>query len=72
MVINKEGTVMQGGGIQDPKLVEENESLKKNEKEARIEVLRLQEIIRKHRLLAKFKEVLTAEKHQFKIDNLKQ
>ena len=30
------------------------------------------DIIRKYRLMNKFKEVLTAERHQFKIDNLKQ
>lgn len=32
----------------------------------------LQDIIRKQRLMNKFKEVLVAERHQFKIDNLKQ
>ena len=45
--------------------------LKVNEKEARDEVLRLQDVIRTYRFMYKFKEVLTAEKHQYKIDNLK-
>ena len=35
-------------------------------------MLRLQDIIRKYRIMNKFKEVLTAERHQYKIDNLKQ
>ena len=43
-----------------------------NEREAREHVLRLQDIIRKYRIMNKFKEVLTAERHQYKIDNLKQ
>ena len=44
----------QGGGPADPKLLEELEELKKNEAEARAEVLRLQNIIRKYRILAKY------------------
>jgi hypothetical protein len=56
----------------DPKRRAELEALKANEKEARQEVLALQDIIRKQRLMNKFKEVLVAEQHQFKIDNLKQ
>lgn len=62
----------QGGGPADPKLLEELEELKKHEEEARTEVLRLQNIIRKYRIMSKFKEVLTRERHQYKIDNLKQ
>ena len=30
------------------------------------------DLIRKYRLMNKFKEVLASERHQFKIDNLKQ
>jgi hypothetical protein len=69
MVINKNGEVSMGGT--DPKLLEELEELKKNEKEARDHVLKLQDVIRKYRIMNKFKEILTAEKHSFKIDNLK-
>lgn len=72
LIINSDGSVAQGGGPADPKLLEELEELKKNEAEARAEVLRLQNIIRKYRILAKFKEVLARERHQYKIDNLKQ
>ena len=49
----------------------ELESLKYNEGEARKEVLRLQDVIRKYRIMNKLKEILTAERHEFKIDNLK-
>lgn len=68
----RDGSIAQTGGAQDPRLVEELETLKQNEQESRQEVLRLQDMIRKNRILNKFKEVLTAEKHAFKIDNLKQ
>jgi hypothetical protein len=71
MVINKDNTIGQLGAT-DPKLLEELENLKKNELEARNEVIKLQDVIRKLRLLHKFKEVLVADKHQYKIDNLKQ
>ena len=54
------------------KLQEENEQLKLNEREAREEVMRLQDVIRKYRVMMKFKEVLTNDRHNFKIDNLKQ
>jgi hypothetical protein len=37
--------------------------VKTNEKEAREQVLRLQDTIRKYRIMNKLKEVLTAEKH---------
>ena len=56
----------------DPKFLEQLETLKVNEKQSRDEVDRLIDIIRRQRLMNKFKEVLTHEKHQFKIDNLKQ
>jgi uncharacterized protein YjgD (DUF1641 family) len=59
------------GGAQDPRILEELDTLKIKEKEARDELLKLQDVIRKSRILNKFKEVLTAEKHAFKIDNLK-
>jgi len=39
------------------------EELKLNEKEARDLVMRLQDTIRKYRIMNKLKEVLTAEKH---------
>lgn len=54
------------------KICDENEQLKMYEKEARDEVQRLQDVIRKYRVMMKFKEVLTQERHDFKIDNLKQ
>jgi len=54
------------------KLLDENENLKLNEREAREEVQRLQDVIRKYRMMMKFKEVLTAERNEFKIDNLRQ
>ena len=47
----------------DPKFLEQFENLKVNEKQARDEVDRLIDIIRKQRLMNKFKEVLTNEKH---------
>jgi len=62
LVINKDGTVGQTGA-NDPRMLEELETLKMNEKEARDEVLRLQDIIRKYRIMNKFKEVLTSERH---------
>ena len=70
-MINKDGSAVPAGQT-DPRLLEELEDLKQNEREAREEVIRLHEIIRKYRFMSKFKEVLIAEKHQFKIDNLKQ
>ena len=72
VVVMRDGSIAQTGGTQDPRLLEELETLKRNEQESRQEVLRLQDLIRKNRILNKFKEVLTAEKHAFKIDNLKQ
>lgn len=41
VVIMRDGSIAQTGGSQDPRLVEELETLKKNEQESRQEVLRL-------------------------------
>lgn len=72
LFIQKNQPAVASTGLLDPKRRAELEALKANEKEARQEVLALQDIIRKQRLMNKFKEVLVAEQHQFKIDNLKQ
>lgn len=46
-------------------------NLKEYEKEAREEVLRLQEVIRKQRILHSLRKVVTQERHDYKVDNLK-
>ena len=58
-------------GPADPKLLAELETLKASEREAREEVLRLMDVIRRNRLMHKLKEVLRDERHAFQIDNLK-
>ena len=52
-------------------IFEEMERLKESESEARNEVLKLQNFIRKSRMLLKLKEAVQKQKHDFKIDNLK-
>jgi hypothetical protein len=71
VIISNDGTVHQPGAA-DPKLLEELETLKASEREARDEVLRLMDVIRRNRLMHKLKEVLRDERHAFQIDNLKQ
>lgn len=56
----------------DPNIEYEMNILKKNEKEARDEVQQLYDTITKQRMMFKFKELLTAQRHEYKIDNLKQ
>lgn len=53
-------------------LREELEALKLNEKDAREQVVRLQDMTRRQRLLHKMREVVANERHERKIDHLKQ
>ena len=53
-------------------IFEEMERLKISESEARDEVLKLENWIRKSRMLQKLKEAVGKQKHDYKIDNLKQ
>lgn len=64
LIFNKDGSAVPAGGT-DPKLLEELETCKMNEKESRQEVERLMNVIRKYRMMNKFKEVLNDERHQF-------
>lgn len=50
---------------------DELESLKMNEKEARESVLRLQELLRKQRILHKMRDVAVHEKHLLDVEHLK-
>ena len=72
VVLTRDGQSVQLKGATDPKLLDELDELKRNEHEARQEILRLQDVIRLNRSMMKLKEVLTKERHQFQIDNLKQ
>ena len=56
----------------DPNIEYEMNVLKKNEKEARDEVQQLYDVITKQRMMFKFKELLAAQRNEYKIDNLKQ
>ena len=71
----KQGSAIKGTTkivyVIDPKQRLEMEQLKQNEQEARTEVLRLQDVIRRSRVLTKFKEVVQNEKMQKKMDHLK-
>jgi hypothetical protein len=49
----------------------EMERLKASEKEAREEVLELQNLMRKQRMLQNFKWLIAQRKWDFKVDNLK-
>lgn len=72
MVISKkDGTVHQKGSM-DPNIEYEMNVLKKNEKEARDEVQQLYDVITKQRMMFKFKQLLAAQRNEYKIDNLKQ
>ena len=53
-------------------IFEEMERLKISESESREEVLKLENFIRQSRLLSKLKEAVQKQKHDYKIDNLKQ
>lgn len=53
-------------------IFEEMERLKISESEARDEVLKLENWIRQSRMLQKLKEAVGKQKHDYKIDNLKQ
>ena len=53
-------------------IFEEMERLKESESEARYEVLKLENWIRQSRMLQKLKEAVQKQKHDYKIDNLKQ
>ena len=48
------------------------ERLKEGEKEAREEVLALQDFIRKSRTLQRLREAVKAQRMEYKVDNLKQ
>lgn len=54
------------------KLKEQLQHLKDFETDAREQVLLMHDKLRKQRVLNKFKEVCTQEKHQAQVDNLKQ
>lgn len=71
VISKKDGSIGQKG-VTDPNIEYEMNILKKNEKEARDEVQQLYDVITKQRMLFKFKELLTAQRHEYKIDNLKQ
>lgn len=51
--------------------MKEFENLKMNEKEAREEIIKLQEVIRKHRIFDRFKTVVLKQTYDNKLDNLK-
>jgi len=53
-------------------IFEEMERLKESESEARAEVLQLQNFLRQSRMLQKLREAVNKQKHDYKIDNLKQ
>ena len=53
-------------------IFEEMDRLKQSEKEAREEVLTLQKYMTQTRMLQRLKEAVQKQKHDFKIDNLKQ
>ena len=53
-------------------IFEEMERLKESESEARNEVLLLQNFLRQTRMLQKLREAVSKQKHDYKIDNLKQ
>lgn len=54
------------------RVIKEFDSLKIAEKEAREEIIKLQEVLRKGRQFVRFKEVLMKQKYEHKIDNLNQ
>ena len=53
-------------------IFEEMERLKNSETEAREEVLKLENFIRQTRMLQKLRSAVEKQKHDYKIDNLKQ
>lgn len=60
------------GSTVDDSVYKEYDNLKLNEREAREEIVKLQELIRKQRLMYRMKEVLIKQQYEYKIDNLKQ
>lgn len=72
IVISKKDKSIGQKGPNDPNIEYEMNILKKNEKEARDEVQQLYDVITKQRMLFKFKELLAAQRHEYKLDNLRQ
>ena len=62
----------EGEGEGKEEKMKEYERLVRKEREAREEIIKLHEYVRKQRMMARMKEVLLKQKYEFKIDNLKQ
>ena len=53
-------------------MLKEFQRLKESEKEAREEIIKLQEVIRKMRIFERFKTVLLKQSYDNKLDNLRE
>lgn len=69
---SKNNYVFEKYGMDADEMAEEMERLRDSEKEARDEVYEIMKIMRRQRMFQKMKEVLTQQRHDFKVDNLHQ